>query len=90
MLDDNELLILLQMHFFKLYWLGQRTKKEVRDVTWYLITLSVPVVIDITFIILCFSISEKKRSFDEGADNTGENADFLFMFAISPVDKTKT
>ena len=47
-------------------------------------------VIDITFIILCFSISEKKRSFDEGADNTVENADFLFMFAISPVDKTKT
>ena len=47
-------------------------------------------VLVIAFIILYFSISEKKRSFDEGADNTGKNADFLFMFAISPVDKTKT
>lgn len=32
--------------------------------------------------IFYFSVLEKKRSFDEGADNTGKNADFLFVFAI--------
>lgn len=39
--------------------------------------------------IFYFSVLEKKRSFDEGADNTGKNADFLFVFAISPAVKRK-
>ena len=50
-------------------------------------TLSTSGDIVIIFIILSFYISEKKRSFDEGADNTGKKAVFLFMFVISPAVK---